>query len=296
VSASAPASTRALLALLVAAAVAGCLQPSGAAGPSSSSSASGPQGSAGTTTTAAPAPASPVVELLPSFALGPCVAVSVRSAQPLDAVQALLPEGFVAAPFQSDRTAMAALDVYACGNLTTPDVRIPGALYGQAYTRILRPEGRVPGAPDAEQQEYVFRVLAAQDVLASLWPAAGYDTRNGTANVTVDAPPAAPLDPGARLGSSAVGSDYGSLADGSDRTPPGDSWSGTFARYTELADGSVLLWTGTYEVPAVFTGQGFFSVAADDRFAPFENANNVAGLARMSESASMSGMDLRRVF
>lgn len=292
---AAPAPARVLLAALLALAAAGCLQPSGSGNPPSSPS-TGPQGSATATASPTPPPASPVVELLPSFALGPCAAVSVQSAQPLDAVQALLPEGFTAAPFQSDGTAMVALDVYACGNLTTPSVRIADTLYGQAYTRILRPQGRVPGAPEAEQQEYVFRVLAAQDVLASLWPAAGYDTRNGTANVTVGAPAGLPLDPGARLGSSAVGPDYGSLADGSDRTPPGAPWPGTFARYTELADGSVLLWTGTYEAPAVFAGQGAFSVAADDRFAPFEQAGRVAGLSRLAESVSMTGMDLRRVF
>jgi hypothetical protein len=49
-------------------------------------------------------------------------------------------------------------------------------------------------------------------------------------------------------------------------------------------------------VPQAFGGQGSFAVASDDPFAPFEHANNVPGLSRLSESASMSGMDLRRVF
>lgn len=286
-----PAVALVAFAVALAAAAAGCAGPGGR-DPEPTSSSTSSSGSPITPTPSPPAPS--VVRLLPDFALGPCVAVSVQSAQPLDAIQALLPEGFTAAPFGTQDTGLAALDAYACGNLTTPTVRIADVVYGQIYTHVQRPD--VPGAPEGGVHEYVFRVLAGQDVLAAMWPAAGYETRNGTAAVSVDALPGLPVDSGARTGSASVGDQYRALADGQAALPAAQPWSGPFARYTRLEDGSVLLWTGTYEVPAAFTGQGVFSVAGDDPFAPFEAADNVAGSARLAESASMVGLDLRRVF
>lgn len=279
-----------LLALL-----AGCLQSGGGDGPSTSSSPSPAGGLPPSAPQPPPAGSPTVVALLPEFALGPCAAVSMASAQPLDAVQALLPEGFRAAPYQTASTGLAGLDLYACGNLTTPNARIADTVYGQVYTLVERPADAVPGAPEAGVHEYVFRVLAAQDVLAALWPAAGYETRNGTASVSVDAPPLVPLDAEVRTGSGSVGADYGALADGQDHVPA-SGWAGSFARYTRLADGSVLLWTGRYETAAAFEGHGSFSVAGDDPFAAFEAGNAVPGSARLSESLTMAGMDLRRVF
>jgi hypothetical protein len=283
----------ALLALAVASAGCAGPGPGGDEAPPSSSS------SGSDSMTATPSPPSPtVVDLLPDFALGPCAAVSVRSAQPLDRVQALLPPGFAAAPFGTEETGMAAVDLYACGNLTTPTARVPGTVYGQVYTLVQRPEVAGVPAPEGALHEYVFRVLAGEDVLASLWPSAGYDTRAGPASVAVDALPGVPLEAGARTGTGSVGADYAALAQGHAGAPPLPlpAWSGPFARYTMLADGSVLLWTGAYDVPRPFQGQGSFSVAGDDPFAGFEAAERVPGAAWVSESATMAGLRLQRVF
>ncbi|HJQ92689.1 MAG TPA: hypothetical protein VJ874_00215, partial [Candidatus Thermoplasmatota archaeon] len=101
-----------------------------------------------------------------------------------------------------------------------------------------------------------------------------------------------PIDLGARTGNASVG-DYFMLA-----TSPGPAAAqaqGTFARYTALGDGSVLVWTGTYRASAL-EGHGSFMVADDDPFAGFERANNIPGTARLMESAEAVDQDLRRFF
>lgn len=278
------------LAAMVVTLLAGCSQSPHAGAPSTSSS-----------TTPVPVPLQPapvtptVVDYLPQFAMGPCLAVSVQATRPLDDVQKLLPAGFEAAPALGAQDAgTVAMDVYSCGNLTTPTVSLPPTVYGQVYTFVKRPDGRVAGAPDAASQEYVFRVLAGEDVVSAIWPAAGYDTRSGPANVSIDAPQA-PVDTQVRTATASVGADYGMVAEGQTSLVP-VPWAGSFARYTVLQDGSVLLWTGSYEVASPFSGQGSFQVAGDDPYAPYEVANNVPGASRLADQVSMVGMDLRRLF
>ncbi|MHB1260408.1 MAG: hypothetical protein ACYC2H_01695 [Thermoplasmatota archaeon] len=262
----------------------------------------GPVGTATATISPAPSPSpgssSLSVDLLPDFAFEGCRRLSVQSPQPIDQVQSLLPEGFTAAPapFATDGVGFVGLDLYACGNLTTPSTRIAGPYFGQLYTHILPPSDRVAGAPQADVSEYAFRLLAADDVLARLWPAAGYDTRNGTATVGITSPSQGlPVDAGTRLGNASVGADYSLRAFGSPPPAPPPPL-GTFARYTALSDGSVLVWTGRYDFAVGHEGHGTYSVADDDPFAGFEAGDNLSGVARIHEAGSVLEQDLRRFF
>jgi hypothetical protein len=282
----------ALLLLLLA----GCLHAPAQPSPSTSASASSTTGVS--VPTPMPTPSGPpVVDLLTGFSLGPCRGISVQATEPQSRVQALLPSGFTAAqqPSGGVGSAIVGLDLYACGNLTTSGVSIPDTVYGQVYALVDRPEQRVPGAPEAAVQEYVFRVLAGKDVLAALWPAAGYDTRNGTASVSVDPPVGGAPDVGVRSGDGMVGSDYYVMAQGGPPALPQPS-PRTFVRYTALADGSVLVWTGTYDFPGGTSGPGVFQVAADDALAGFAAGKYVPGQARLWGTGTMQGMDLRRIF
>jgi hypothetical protein len=290
-----PAPVSLSLLLLAALLAAGCSGNDGGE-PGPSSGTSGASSSSSLTVSPAP-PQSLVVDLLPDFAFEPCRGISVQATRPADQVRVLLPEGFTPAPaFGSEGFATIGVDLYACGNLTTPNARIANVTFGQVYAQVLRPAERVPGAPEATVHEYAFRLLAGDDVLARLWPQAGYDTRNGTAVVRVGSiGNALPVDPGLRLGDGSVGSDYNLVGSGAPpATPPPASTS--FARYTALSDGSVLVWTGTYTFPAGVTGQGSFSVPADDPFSGFQQANQVPGVARMFETGSIVDQDLRRFF
>jgi hypothetical protein len=287
-----------LVALLaLAASLAGCSGGDGGAGGEPSST-FGPSSTASLPTTMAPVPpVTPLVfDLLPDFAFEGCRGLSVVSDQPIDQVQALLPEGFTAAPSPSAPAfGLVAMDLFACGNLTTPNVRIAGMAFGMLYTHIEPPAGRVAGIPQADVSEYAFRLLAGQDVMAALWPAAGYDTYNGTVGLRIgpvgDLP--FPVDVGARSGNGSVGEAYFLLA--SSPGPAATPSEATFARYTALEDGSVLVWTGTYRSSAM-AGQGSFMVADDDPLAGFEVANNIAGGARLMETAEAVDQDLRRFF
>ena len=284
-----------LLLLLLAGLLAGCSDGGGGGGgePGPSDDRSSP--TTGPPLTPAPAPpASPLVfDLLPDFAFEGCQGLSVVSDQPIDQVQALLPEGFTAAPSPSaPALGVVAMDLYVCGNLTTPNVRIANMSFGMVYTRIEAPADRVSGVPPADVHEYAFRLLAGQDVLSALWPAAGYDTYDGTVAFSIGPVGDLPIDLGARSGNASVG-EYFMLATGPG--PAAAPTESTFARFTALEDGSVLVWTGTYRSTAL-DGQGSFQVADDDPAAGFEAANNIPGAARLMESAEAVDQDLRRYF
>lgn len=264
---------------------------------------SAPVTSTGPTPTASTAPTGPlpppqplVVDLLPDFSFEGCRGLTVRSAQPLDQVQALLPDGFTAAPgpLATDVTGVVGMDLYVCGNLTTPNVRIADIAFGMLYTHVLRPGDRLAGAPEASVHEYAFRLLSGKDTLAALWPAAGYDAYNGSVGLRIGPLGTGfPVDVAARSGNASVGDAYFMLASSMASTlaPEG----GTFARYTALGDGSVLVWTGTYQASAR-DGQGSFQVPDDDSFAGFERANNLAGQASLMEDATIVDQGLRRFF
>lgn len=293
---------RPAVAMLLVLALAGCLGSGGGGGGGGSSNASTTShtsSSSSTSTTSNPT-GPPIVDLLLAFALAPCRGISVVVPQPLADVQALLPDGFVAAPAEfvpGGGTGVVAVDLYACENLTTPFTAVPATFYGQVYTLIEAPTDQVPHAPNVDVHEYVFRLLAAQDILATLWPRAGYDTVNGSVNVSVGSPAPLPLDPGFHVGQGNVGDAYFLMAQGQPdaaATLPGDA---SFARYTLLADSSVLLWTGEYDVTSLTGGQGVLQVPAGDPFAAFETpAGTLHGVSRLYRETAMLEMDLRRIF
>jgi hypothetical protein len=288
--------------IVLAALLAGCLGDSGgdgSGGSATTSTTTGPGAASSSSTTMPPAGAGPfVVDLLLDFAFEGCRGVSVVSSlAPIEDVQALLPDGFTAAASDvpGGNAASVAVDLLACANLTVAgQTRLQDTYYGQVYTFIERPAERVPDAPDAPIQEYVFRTLAGEDVLAALWPAAGYDTRSGPAHLDLTSPGVGlPVDPGLRMADGAAG-DYALTANGNLLAP--SSVSGGFARYTALADGSVLVWTGSHALDGAFRGQGSADVADDDALARFEAAGGLQGEAFLWADGALRGMDLRRVF
>lgn len=291
---------RLAVALVLAGILAGCLggRDGGDGTPGPTSTATG-TGSSTTTSTGPPALLQ-VLDLLLAFDFVGCSGLSVQQARPLEDVQALLPPGFtaVASPDSAVPTSgVLAVDLFQCGNLTTSAVAVPDVYLGLVYTYVARPLERVPGAPDRAVQEYVFRLLSGERVLAALWPAAGYDTYNGTANVTVG-PIADGPDPFVRFGQGSVG-DYFLAGTGANLAPLPATRTQGFARYTVLAgDDSVLLWTGTYDFPASATGPGVMQVAASDPFAQYATPREptLAGMARQYDAGAVRAQDLRRIF
>lgn len=300
----------ALATLLVLTVLAGCLGDDGSspAGPSPTTS---PPSSTTSTTSSPPPPPVQTLDLLLAFDFTGCQGLSVQQERPLADVQALLPDGFVAAPPPDAPSGVdygaLAIDLYQCASLDTPAVSVPSTYVGLEYTYIERPAGHVPQAPDAPVQEYLFRMLAGDDVLALLWPAAGYDTYNGSANVTLlvreDPVPA-------RQSTARVDPDYFLVASGAGLDAAGGSRTQAFARYTQLGDRSILLWTGTYGLAAVASGPGTVEVADDDPFVayatpatpqvpglpPLPSRPTWGGLARHVDDGAVRGQDLRRVF
>ncbi len=282
---------RALLTILLVLSLAGCFGGDGDGG-------GGATTAPPTTTSTTPAPTTtpppPVfrIPLLVDFDFNGCSGITVFQLQPLADIQPLLPEPFVAAPiapvegFPSEDGALA-VDMYLCANLTTPNTSVPATYYGQVYTFVERPAELVPDAPESSAQEYVFRVLAGEDVLAKLWPAAGYDTHNGSATFELLGDPA-PL----RLAQATMG-DYATEATGAANSAAPVTVETPFARYTRLADGSLLYWTGTYAFPSGFSGTGDATVPDDDVFAPFRGATGtLGGFALVYEAGAMLGNDL----
>ncbi|MEK6976304.1 MAG: hypothetical protein AABY18_08185 [Candidatus Thermoplasmatota archaeon] len=288
--------------VLIGALLAGCLggRSDGNGGtdptPSSSESSSSSSG----TPTPAPLPPPQVLDLLLAFDFKGCNGLGVQHNRPLDDVQALLPEGFTAvpAPDSTTGTGVLAVDLFQCGNLTTAAVAVPNVYLGLVYTYVQRPVDRVPGAPDSAVHEYVFRLLSGERVLAALWPAAGYDTYNGSASVTVGPPLDGP-DPLVRLGQGTVGSEYFLVATGISTSALPGARTQSFARYTVLpSDQSVLLWTGTYDFAISATGTGFVEVADDDPFATYATPQRpaLAGTSHQYDVGAVLGQDLRRIF
>lgn len=300
----------ALLTLLLAA---GCLgggdggdpRPS----PSPTSSASGGPTSSSTTSSAPPPGPVQTLDLLLSFAFVGCEGLAVQVNRPLGDVQALLPDGFAAAPAPDAPSGAPfgalVVELLRCGSLSTPTASVPDTYIGLEWAYIQRPADRVPQAPDAPVQQYLFRMLAGEDVLAQLWPAAGYDTHAGAANYTVlvEDPPQS------RVSFGSVGADYLVTASGGQLDAAAGSRTQAFARYTVLGDGSILLWTGTDALPVVAAGPGSAEVADDDPFVryatpvtpgipgtPVQSRPTLTGVGRQVADGDVAGQDLRRLF
>ena len=292
----------AALLLLTGPGLAGCLDGNdgGSRGPAGTGSSSAGTTSPGPTGGLPPPPSPTVVDLLLDFGLPGCRGITVEHQRALADVQALLPPGFTAKPV--DLTMQAPqpvgplgsllVDVFSCSGLTVAgEPRVPATYYGQLYTFVDPPTERWPGTPDVPIHEYVFRTLAAEDVLAALWPAAGYDSRSGPAALAIGAPGGLPLQQGPRLANATIAGYTVTAAGNTADTAP---IAAPFARYTALNDGSLLVWTGTYAFPTAYRGVGNFQIVADDLYTRY--GESFAGGAYLYEGGDMADMDLRRVF
>lgn len=295
---------RRLLPVVIVAVVllAGCAKPGdGPRGTTTSSSSASPTSSSSTSSTAPPMPGPPAIDLLLGFDLTDCFGLALEHARPLDQIQALLPPGFnaSAAPGSADPRGVVTIALYACGNFTISGATVPDTYLGLVSTFIQRPVERVPGAPEAPVQEYLFRVLAGEDVLAVLWPAAGYSTYNGSAALTLTNP-AVGFDPVVQTATGQVGAAYAWTGAGAQVPGLPNSLQGPFARYTALADSSVLLWTGMQDLPNAATGSGQVRVADDDPVASLAvgvpGQAVLAGNVRVHGEGAFLAQDLRRVF
>lgn len=271
-----------------------------------------PAPSSTTSTTSASLPTEPVLptavqqlDLLLAFTLDHCEGISFQHARSLEDVQALLPAGFVAAPAPDSaagQVGVLGLDLYRCGNLTTLAKSVPDTFIGVQYTYVQRPTERVPDAPDAPVQEYVFRMLAGSDILATLWPAAGYDTFSGNATMdsyeVADGIPSPVLTRQATVGDDGIDS-YQLTASGADLAALEQPRTQAFARYSVIpADGSLLLWTGTYALPSVATGPGVLLMPPGDPFERYAPGGkpSLTGTAHQVVGGAVQGQDLRRIF
>lgn len=282
----------AALAVALLAGLAGCADDGPDTGADPSGTPTGTQSSS-STTAAPPAPPPPILQLL-VFDLVDCHGISVHHPRPLEDLQALLPEGFTAAPSPGAASPSAgamAVDLYQCGNLTTATATVADTYVGLVYTYVERPVERVPVAPEVPVHEYVFRMLAGEDVLAQLWKAALYDTYNGTAAVADLGPP--PL----RAVQGTVGDGYRLVASGTALDALAGGRGQAFARYTVLAgDASVLMWTGTYDLPAAAAGPGSAEVPSGDPFASPAQRTVLPGSGIVVDAGHVRGNVLSRVF
>lgn len=285
----------AAVALATLAALAGCADDGPGGGTTPTATPTGTQSSS-STSTGPPLPPPPVLQLL-AFDLVDCFGLSIQHTRPLEDIQALLPDGFTAAPppgSSSEAAGAVGVDLYQCASLATATAAVPDTFVGLVYAYVERPAERVPTAPEVPVHEYVFRMLAGEDVLAQLWKAALYDTHNGSAFLEVVGPADAP----ARSMRGAVG-DYGLAGSGAALGALAGGRDQAFARYTLIeSDSSVLLWTGTYDLPAVAVGPGAMEVAADDPIAPLGTPERVffAGTATQVDAGNVRGSVLSRVF
>ncbi len=279
--------------MLVAVALAGCEEGGdGGPGTTTTSTTSGTGGTFTTsTTTTGAGPFVPgTIPLLLNFRIDGCTGLSIGALASLDAIQQRLPEGYTASaapdPYGSPGFGVAIVDLYSCTNFSTPVVDIGATWFGHAYTYIEDPGRGV----EADVHEYVFEVLADQDILAQLWNVAGYTTRNSTAAME-DTDPTNPVSTLRARTLSTGGYELQAAGPATGGTSIGPQ---TFVRYTALEDGRVLQWNGTQELPGTFDALGTYTVPADSAFAGLGTGspNRLEGFAIATDGASFTGQDL----
>jgi hypothetical protein len=168
------------------------------------------------------------------------------------------------------------VDLYECGTFQAGTASFSDVWFGHAFTYVEAPTGRYPDRDlTADHHEYLFQVIGGEDILAMLWPVAGYDTHNGTTTLTVIP---LPLVGSATL----TAGDYALRAQGAEAP---FSVAGSFARYTVLADGSTLLWSGAEDLAATHFGLGSANVPAGS---PFDGLGPVAGTDTLRGDAFLS--------
>lgn len=260
------------VAVVLAVTLAGCSAPPGLERDGPTDRDDGPPGPGGDGTDL-PRPEQPErLAMLLSFGLEDCTGLESSVSLEPEAAQAALPEGYTVATSEAPSGAVAtARYVWAhCGGLRTPTATVNDTAFGAVALRIEAPQD----AADADEHWYRFRVLAQDDLLRSLWVAAGYDVAVGEyADVSqVAATPAggtAPEDRDVRLGGYA-GQGLASVP----MTPLGPLVE---AHYTET-EGGRLEWVGRYAPSTVRTFAGTLERPADDPLGGVPTATGPPGV------------------
>lgn len=200
------------------------------------------------------------VAMLLSFGLEDCTGLESFVSLDADAAQALLPDGYAVATSDgaSGPVATARYVWASCGGLRTPTAFVNDTVFGSVSLQIEAPES----AADAEEHWYRFRVMAQDDLLLSLWVAAGYDVALGEYQ-DESSLSGSPLG-GANVEDRSVRlAGYGGqgLA-----AVPGGPTSVRTAQYTETLGGR-LEWIGEFQATSYRELQGTLEVPPDDPLA-----------------------------
>ncbi len=255
------------VALLLAVVLAGCSGPPGFESDKPSSGGGvGTGGGTGTGGDPDDEPGAPVVPrparvaMLLGFDLVDCSGVENLGILDAEVVQAALPSGYEVLPADDLDGLPKAVVQYvwaSCGALRTPSATVNDTVFGFVSVAIEPPADALA----ADEHWYRLRMLTQDDVLATLWTAAGYDVATSTyADTSVIA--GSPIggngleDRDVSLGGYRV---RGALTIGAPDEPV------RAAHYTEVASGR-LEWSGSFHIDAFRPLLGTLEVAADDPF------------------------------
>jgi len=260
-----------LLAVLM---LAGCSAPEDSSGTSTT----------GPTTTATSTSTGPGLEIgipmLSDFTFENCQGMTFAAPRPVADVQAILPDPFVVVETQG--SAELRMQILRCQAFKTPTTQINSTWFGATYVRVEKPNATWAAAGD--RQEFAFRILAQNDVLATLWRAGGFATYG--ANATWDLLPNAIVPVAAQAN---IGDYTGRIVRG---TPIAESQS--FVRYSPHLQGGMLVWNGTQD----FTGEAvpepasYFMVEEGDPMASMAESGGFAAAGEWWTNASVQNQYL----
>ncbi len=218
------------------------------------------------------------VRLLTQFNIDGCSGVRLEHSAEASAVQALLPEGYSASVTDGPQPqAHFGVQMYNCTSFTAGSYAFSDVYFGFVWVDVLTPDDGVEG----EDQAYIIEMLGEEDVLAEIWPAAGFAIYNGS--VRVDDYPFA----------RAISVDEFSL-ESTKGTPSEVGATGDFAWYHELENGDRLTWTGQQAVAPVDGGAANLIVPDDSGLAPLRSAvaPNLIGEGGIVDAGAFTEMDL----
>lgn len=173
------------------------------------------------------------------------------------AVQSALPEGYLVqepdlgiggVPVPVPRAAVIA-EVFRCAEFSAAGSLFEGVWFGRLYA-LIQPPAAFPNST-ADESGYIFEMIGAEDILAQLWPIAGFPFHGGPANLT---------DQGAGTIWTAEAGEY--VWELVAPPAPTDQGGGTFAWFHELENGNTNIWTGDQSYGAGAIGAGTLDVPA----------------------------------
>ncbi len=228
-----------------------------------------------------PPPSEPItqIKLLSNYDLSDCDGVNFRAPVAADSIDDLLPDGFAAeraepATGVADR-AQLVVDLYQCDRFEAAGNTFPDVWFGRAYTPILQPDAYPHST--ATSHHYIFEMIAGEDILAVLWPAAGYPTHNGTA-----------ADNSQPLQASFQAGDY--AWQGQATAVPTTGTESTFAWFHQLENGNVIAWTGNASLPGGTEGPAHLTVPTDSPIASLQlQGEGFAGTLTMAAGTAYTG-------